>query len=126
ETFTDGFAIWNDRYIDRRGCTNPQIAREIAERFSARYAAAIARGLPVVVLTHTWPVAPTDPSRRSFVTAYCSNQLIGDILVSEASRPTVLFCGHTHRPARRDDFGFPMINTGSDYREVRVTQWELA
>ena len=126
ETFTDGRHIWNDRFIDRQGKTNLEIAREVACRFHDRYRAAVSRGLPIVVLTHTWPFAPTEARRRSFVSAYCCNQLIGDILVSEAVRPEVLFCGHTHRPRRSDAFGFPMVNTGSDYGEVRITQWNIS
>jgi 3',5'-cyclic AMP phosphodiesterase CpdA len=125
ETFTDGYHIWNDRYIDRLGKTNPQIAREIADRFQTRLATAVSRGLPVIVLTHTWPFAPTEAHYRSFTSAYCCNQLIGDLLLSTAIKPHVLFCGHTHQPARWDEFGFPIVNTGSDYREVRVTRWEI-
>jgi|SRR5579863_5561694 len=125
ETFTDGRLIWNDRFIDRLGRTNPQIAREIADRFCGRYAAAVARRLPVVVLTHTLPFAPTDPRIRCFASAYCCNQMIGQILDSHVDRPAVLFCGHTHQPARWDEFGFPIVNTGSDYRKVRVTRWEM-
>jgi len=125
ETFTDGKHTWNDRYIDRLGHTNPEIAAEIADRFRERYSAAVDRCLPIIVLSHTWPFAPTDETLRSFFGAYGSNQLIGDIIMSHAVRPTVLFCGHTHRVARWDEFGFPMINTGSDYREVRVTKWNL-
>jgi len=125
ETFTDGKHTWNDRYIDRIGHTNPQIAAEIAERFRDRYTAAIARRLPIIVLSHTWPFAPTDEKFRSFFGAYGSNQLIGDIILSQTFRPSVLFCGHTHQAARWDEFGFPMINTGSDYQEVRVTKWDL-
>jgi hypothetical protein len=125
ETFTDGYQVWNDRYIDRQGRTNPQIAQEIAERFRRRYGAAVSRGLPIVVLTHTWPFAPTDARYRSFTSAYCCNQLLGNILVANGARPAVLFCGHTHQPGRWDEFGFPMVNTGSDYRDVRVTRWEL-
>jgi hypothetical protein len=120
-----GYQVWNDRYIDREGRTNPQIAREIADRFRSRYRAAVSRGLPIVVLTHTWPFAPTDARYRSFASAYCCNSLIGDILVAAARLPAVLFCGHTHQPGRWDEFGFPMVNTGSDYREVRVTHWQL-
>lgn len=125
ETFTDGKCIWNDRYINRLGQTNPEIAAEIAERFRDRYAAAIDRRLPIIVLSHTWPFAPTDEKLRSFFGAYGSNQLIGDIIVAQSVRPRVLFCGHTHSAARWDEFGFPMINTGSDYQKVRVTIWDL-
>ena len=125
EAFTDGRLIWNDRYIDRLGKTNPEIAKEIVQRFAERYAAAIDRGLPIVVLTHTWPFAPTDPARRSFVAAYCCNQLVGEVIQSFDALPAVLFCGHTHRATVREDFGFPMINTGSDYQEVRITEWTL-
>lgn len=125
ETFTDGKHTWNDRYIDRLGQTNPQIAAEIAERFRERYSSAITRRLPIIVLSHTWPFAPTDETFRSFFGAYGSNQLIGDIIISHSIRPSVLFCGHTHHAARWDEFGFPMINTGSDYQEVRVTKWDL-
>lgn len=125
ETFTDGYHTWNDRYMERLGKTNPQIAREIADRFRLRYDAAIARGLPIVVLTHTWPFAPTDARYRSFTSAYCCNQLIGDILVSHEVRPDVLFCGHTHQPAQWNEFGFPMVNTGSDYDKVRITSWNI-
>jgi len=125
ETYTDGRHVWNDRFIDRLGRTNPQIAAEIAEGFGARYRAAIARGLPVVVLSHTWPFAPTDDWYRTFFGAYGSNQLIGDCILAETPLPAVLFCGHSHRVDRWDAFGFPMINTGSDYRKVRVTVWDL-
>lgn len=126
ETFTDGRCVWNDRFIDRRGRTNPQIAAEIAERFRWRYESACRRGLPIVAVTHTWPFAPTDESGRSFISAYCCNQLIGNALTAKNILPEVLFCGHTHRPARWDEFGFPIINTGSDYKEVRITRWELS
>lgn len=125
ETFTDGRHVWNDRFIDRLGRTNPQIAAEIAELFWHRYQAAVARGLPIVVLSHTWPFAPTDDRSRSFFDAYGSNQLIGDAILAAKLRPAVLFCGHTHRADRWEEFGFPMINTGSDYLEVKVTIWDL-
>lgn len=125
ENYTDGRVVWNDRFIDHAGRTNPDIAREIADRFRSRYRAAVARGRPIVLLTHTWPFAPTDARLRSFTSAYVSNQLIGDILLASETRPAVAFCGHTHQPARWDEFGFPMINTGSDYREVRVTRWSF-
>ncbi len=125
DSFTNGHQIWNDRYIDRLGKTNLQIAMEVAERFRQRYAAAVSRGLPIVVLTHTLPFAPTDHYHRNFFSAYCSNQCIGDILCSYKVRPEVLFCGHTHAPSQWDEFGFPMINTGSDYNTVRITSWDL-
>ena len=123
---TDGKLIWNDRYIDRLGSSNPEIASEIAIRFRDRYDSAIKRGLPIVVLTHTWPFAPTNDNLRSFASAYCCNQLIGEILLSGSVRPRVLFCGHTHQQSRWDEFGFPMVNTGSDYSVVRISTWELA
>ena len=125
ESFTDGRVIWNDRHIERHGCTNPEIATEVSERFAERYAAAVRRGLPIVVLSHTWPFAPSDPHRRSFVGAYLCNQMVGDAILHSERPPMVLFCGHTHRPIVRKDFGFPMINTGSDYREVRTTLYDL-
>jgi predicted phosphodiesterase len=125
ENFTDGHCIWNDRFIERTGKSNPQIAKEIADRFCLRYDLAIERGLPILVLMHTWPFAPTDDRYRSFASAYCCNQMIGDILVSHQVLPQVLFCGHTHQAAQWDEFGFPMINTGSDYNHVRITQWEI-
>lgn len=126
ETFTDGRHIWNDRFIDRKSRTNPQIAGEIAERFRGRYRSAEARRLPIVVVSHTWPFAPTDVALRGFLSAYSCNQQIGNIFMSATRRPAVVFCGHTHRAREWNEFGFPMINTGSDYRDVRVTHWILA
>ena len=69
ERFTHGKLIWNDRYIDRLGRSNPEIASEIAIRFRDRYDSAIKRGLPIDVLTHAWSFAPTNESLRSFASA---------------------------------------------------------
>ena len=116
---------WNDRFIDRCGRRDPEIASEIAERFRLRYRAAIARRLPIVVLMHTCPFAPEEPLRRSFVSGYCVNSKIGDVLASEERLPSVLFWGHTHRRSESDAHGFPMVNPGSDYTKVAIARYRL-
>lgn len=124
ESFTDGRSIWNDRLIDRNGATNPEIARDLANRFGARYQSAVARRLPILCLTHTLPfVSPLPDDRRSFVTAYLFNSLIGDVIHASPVKPLAIFCGHIHRPRTWDDLGFPVINPGSDYTSVRTTVW---
>lgn len=125
ESFSDGRVVWNDRYIQRLGMTNPAIAAALAERFFERYRAAIERGLPIVVLTHTVPFGPTDDRMRSFITAYLANVAIGDFLQAVDTRPAVVFCGHTHRPMRWEVGGMPVINVGSDYKQVRIATFEL-
>lgn len=125
ESFRWGTMVWNDRFIDRLGRTNPEIALELTDRFRARFQSAVDRGRPIVLLTHTWPVVPEHASQPSFVTAYLVNHQVGAVVRAAPVRPVVGFCGHTHRPARSDHCGFPIINTGSDYRQVRITQWAL-
>ena len=118
-------ASQGDRSIDRLGKSHREIASEIADRFAQRYAAAVARSLPIVVLSHTWPFAPLDESLRSLACAYCCNQLLGDVILSHAKRPVVLLCGHTHATARWDAFGFPMLSTGSGRAQVQIARWEI-
>lgn len=125
ENYRHGRLGWNDCYIDRQGKTNPEIAAEIAERFTLRYQAAVERDLPIVVLMHTLPFDCLCAFPRSFYSAYGTNSLVGRILLESARKPSVLFCGHTHNPTQSDRYGFPMINTGSDYEQVRVTFWEM-
>lgn len=126
ESFTDGRHVWNDHRIDRQGSTNPEIARTVASRFAARYQSAARRGLPIVCLTHTLPfVRPLPDDRRSFVTAYLFNSLVGDVIDSADDKPHAVFCGHTHRPRTWSHDGFPLINTGSDYTRVRTTVWSF-
>nr|VFK22314.1 MAG: Calcineurin-like phosphoesterase [Candidatus Kentron sp. LFY] len=112
---------WNDRYIIRGHRSNPEIAREVAERFAIRYRCALARGLPVIVLMHTLAFAELNAWGRNFYGAYGTNSLIGDEISKHDTKPVVLFCGHTHNPIRIEAYGFPMINTGSDYEHVRIT-----
>ncbi|QDU59186.1 Calcineurin-like phosphoesterase [Planctomycetes bacterium Pan216] len=125
EAYRHGGLGWNDWLIDRRGKTNPEIAAEVAHRFERRYDAALARGRPVIVVTHTLPFVELCGWPRSFYGAYGTNSLLGKIILARDPKPAALFCGHTHKPLRTEVFGFPMINTGSDYEEVRVTVWEL-
>lgn len=125
ESFTDGRRVWNDRYIDRGGRTNPEIAAEVAERFAERCDAAWRRPLPVVVLTHVPPFASLNAWPRNFFSAYCVSGVVGDVILRQPNRPAALFCGHTHRPIRADELGFPMINTGSDYEQARITVWPM-
>lgn len=125
ESFTDGRVVWNDRFIQRLGKTNPEIAAELTERFVIRYQSAIERGKPIVVLTHTVPMGPTDDKNRSFVTAYLANTKLGEFLLSATIKPTVAFCGHTHRVTRWEEHGFPIINVGSDYKQVRIATFTL-
>ena len=119
ETFRCGRLGWNDHHIDRLGRTNPEIAAELAEGFTERYQAAVQAGLPIVVVTHTLPFDALNAWPRNFYGAYGTNAAIGRVLVGHP--PALVLCGHTHRHVRRDDFGFPTVNTGSDYAHVRVT-----
>ncbi len=124
ESFTDGRYIWNDHLIDRQGSTNPEIAQTLATRFAARYQSAVARGLPILCLTHTVPFTTALPKdRRSFVTAYIYNSLVGEVIDGADTKPHAIFCGHTHRPRTWSGLGFPVINPGSDYTRVRTTVW---
>lgn len=124
EQYRFGDMGWNDRFIIRDQ-TNPEIAREIAERFAVRYRRALARELPIVVLMHTLAFAELNAWQRNFYGAYGTNSFIGDEILRHDTKPIVLFCGHTHNPIRIETYGFPMINTGSDYNEVRVTAFEF-
>jgi len=124
ESFTDGRLVWNDHLIDRQGSTNPAIARRLADGFSRRYKAAIARRRPIVCLTHTVPYVLQMPDeRRSFVTAYIFNALVGAAIDAAPVKPVALFCGHSHRARTWTGAGFPVINPGSDYRDVRTAVW---
>nr|VFK40845.1 MAG: Calcineurin-like phosphoesterase [Candidatus Kentron sp. TC] len=115
---------WNDRHIIRDR-TNPEIAREIAERFAIRYRRALDRGLPLVVLMHTLAFVELNAWGRNFYGAYGVNSLIGDEILKHDTKPMALFCGHTHKPIRIETHGFPMINTGSDYENARITAFEF-
>ena len=126
ESFTDGRYVWNDHRIDRAGLTNPAIARRLADRFAARYRAAVERRRPILCVTHTLPfVSPLPDDRRSFATAYIFNSLVGDVIDAADVKPQAVFCGHSHRPRTWSELGFPVINPGSDYRSVRTTVWPL-
>ena len=125
EAYRYGSLGWGDYRIERGGRTNPEIAAEVADRFSNRYRAAVERGLPIVVVTHTLPFVELCAFERSFYGAYGTNAALGRCLLDAPRTPAVLFCGHTHNPIRSSAFGFPMINTGSDYDAVRITRWEL-
>lgn len=103
--------IWNDHLIHRNGRTNVQIAEEVAGRFKDRYLAALDRCLPIIVLTHTVPFVPMKKLDLTFVSGYSINKRIGEILLTQKTKPVVVFCGHTHRPARSSRFSFPVINT---------------
>ena len=116
---------WNDRFIDRMGRKDQEIAKEIAMQFEARYHDAEIRGLPIVVLMHTYPFVPLDDSRRNFCSAYCINSLIGEVLHSASLKPVAIFCGHTHQASQWSPFGYPIMNPGSDYRIVRIGTWTL-
>ena len=125
ENYTFRNLRWNDHFIERGGRSDPEIAGEIAEQFLQRYRAAVIRALPIVVLTHTSPFPPPDVLRRSFVSGYCVNSKIGDVLLAAQRPPSVVFWGHTHRRSETAPHGFPMINPGSDYREVAIARYRI-
>nr|VFK22473.1 MAG: Calcineurin-like phosphoesterase [Candidatus Kentron sp. MB]VFK28804.1 MAG: Calcineurin-like phosphoesterase [Candidatus Kentron sp. MB]VFK74104.1 MAG: Calcineurin-like phosphoesterase [Candidatus Kentron sp. MB] len=116
---------WNDHHIIRGHRTNPEIARDLANRFALRYRRALIRGLPIVVLMHTLPFVELNAWERNFYGAYGTNGLIGNEILTHDTKPIALFCGHTHNPICVDTFGFPMINTGSDYNRVRITTFHF-
>jgi len=124
EQYRFGNMGWNDHYIIRDHRTNPEIAREIADCFAIRYRRALACGLPVIVLMHTLAFTELNAWRRNFYGAYGTNSLIGDEILRHNAKPVVLFCGHTHNPIHVETYGFPMINTGSDYNHVRITAFQ--
>ncbi len=113
--------VWNDRFIKKDGVLDTEIARKLAESFAIRYQHAVDTGKPIFLLTHTYPYAPDLPY-RCFASAYAVNTEIG-LCINRASRkPVLAFVGHTHQKSVWSPNGYPIVNPGSDYQQVRYSK----